>query len=223
MLDHYLNQALRINKMTSTTYPKSKTAIIIVDPYNDFMSWRGKLWPLLRKVSLATNIKENLQKIVAAGRGNDLLIAYAPHRHYVSGQFADAKYLHPSQVGIQSFRVFEKGSFGGRFYDALVPQPGDVISSSHKCSSGFAETDLHEQLAKNGITHIVIIGYTSNTCVEATARSAVDLDYHVTLITDAVASWTSEDHHAAVGVNYKALASQVTTTEQVIKSLKNQE
>lgn len=209
-------------RVTSSAYPKGRTAVIIVDPFNDFMSWRGKLWPLLRKVSIGNNVKPNLEKIISAARKNNVLIAYAPHRHYVSGQFADTKYLHPVHVGIKSARVFEKGSFGGRFSDALQPQPGDVISTSHNCSSGFADTDLHEQLANHGISHVVIIGFTSNTCVEATARTAVDLDYHVTLVTDAVASLSPEDHHAAVGINYKALATRLTKTEIILKSMQIQ-
>ena len=205
--------------MIPTTYPLGKTAIVIVDPYNDFMSFRGKIWPLLHKVSVKNNVKENLKKIINACRENEVLIAYAPHRHYVSGQFSDSKYLHTSHVGIKLFRVFEEGKFGSRYYDPLLPQQGDLISSHHTCSSGFAETDLHEQLKQHGISHIVIIGYTSNTCVEATARSAVDLDYHVTLVTDAVASWTPEEHYAATEVNYYSLASMVTSTDKIIKDI----
>jgi nicotinamidase-related amidase len=207
--------------MASKTYPIGKTAIVIVDPYNDFMSHWGKLWPLLRKVSLKYNVRENLKKIVTAGRENGVLIAYAPHLHYVPGQFSERKYLHPSHVGIKTARVFEKGKFGSRFYDSLLPLQGDLISSCHSCSSGFADTDLHEQLTQNDITHIVIVGYTSNTCVEATARSAVDLDYHVTLVTDAVSSWTPEDHYAAVGVNYNELAGVVTSTGNIIKDIQS--
>jgi len=205
--------------MLSQTYPLGSTAIVIVDPYNDFMSCRGKLWPFLRKVSLKYSVRENLKRIVAAGRENGVPIAYAPHRHYVSGQFSGRKYLHPSHVGIQLTRVFDEGKFGSRFYDPLLPQQGDLISSYHTCSSGFAETDLHEQLRLRDISHIIIIGYTSNTCVEATARSAVDLDYHVTLVTDAVASWSPEDHYAAIGVNYNELASLVTSTSNIIKDI----
>lgn len=205
--------------MMPIIYPLDKTAIVIVDPYNDFMSYRGKLWPLLRKVSLKTNVRENLKKIISAGRESEVLIAYAPHRHYVSGQFSEDKYLHPSHVGMKSFRVFEQGKFGSKYYDSLLPQQGDLISSHHTCSSGFAETDLHEQLKQHDISHIIIIGYTSNTCDEATARSAIDLDYHVTLVTDAVASWTPEEHYAAVGVNYNKLASIVTSTDRIIKDI----
>ena len=105
--------------MTVPTFLIEKTAIVVVDPYNDFMSARGKLWPLLRKVSKQVNAIENLQRIVSAGRSKGIQIVYAPHRRYETGQFSDRKYLHPSHVGTKRFRVFENGKFGGKFYEPL--------------------------------------------------------------------------------------------------------
>ena len=205
--------------MTVPAFLIEKTAIVVVDPYNDFMSARGKIWPLLRKLSKQVNAIENLQRIVSAGRSKGIQIVYAPHRRYETGQFSDLKYLHPSHVGIKLLRVFENGKFGGTFYGPLSPKEGDLISSHHSCSSGFAETDLHEMLTDRGISHLIIVGYTSNTCIEATTRSAVDLDYHITLVNDAVASWTPKDHHVAVAVNYECLAQTVTTTESLVQLL----
>jgi nicotinamidase-related amidase len=207
--------------MTVPAFLIEKTAIVVVDPYNDFMSSRGKLWPLLRKVSKQVNAIANLQRIVSAGRSKGIQIVYAPHRRYETGQFSDLKYLHPSHVGTKRFRVFENGKFGGKFYEPLSPKEGDLISSHHSCSSGFAETDLHEMLTDRGISHLIIVGYTSNTCIEATTRSAVDLDYHITLVKDAVASWTPKDHHVAVDVNYESLAQTVTTTEALVQLLES--
>lgn len=203
--------------MTVPAFLIETTAIVVVDPYNDFMSARGKLWPLLRKVSKRVNAIENLQRIVSAGRSKGIHIVYAPHRRYETGQFSDLKYLHPSHVGIKLLRVFANGKFGGTFYGPLSPKEGDLISSHHSCSSGFAETNLHEMLTDRGISHLIIVGYTSNTCIEATTRSAVDLDYHITLVKDAVASWTPKDHHVAVDVNYESLAQTVTTTEALLQ------
>jgi hypothetical protein len=33
------------------TYDHARTAILLVDPYNDFLSPGGKLWPLLEPVA----------------------------------------------------------------------------------------------------------------------------------------------------------------------------
>jgi len=36
--------------MRTTTYPTDRTALLIVHPYNDFMSEGGKLWETTRKI-----------------------------------------------------------------------------------------------------------------------------------------------------------------------------
>jgi hypothetical protein len=37
--------------MGATSYDPRKTALLIVDPYNDFLSEGGKLWPLIKAVA----------------------------------------------------------------------------------------------------------------------------------------------------------------------------
>ena len=206
--------------MSAQRYPLSKTAVILVDPFNDFMSFRGKLSLLLRKVIKQVDAVSHIKTIIACARGANIQIVYAPHERYRTGVFSKRRYLHPSQIGQRSARIFEKGKFGGDFYAPLTPQRTDIIASAHTCSSGFAETDLHDRLSDRGITHLIIIGFLSNTCIEATARSAVDLDYHVTLVNDAVASWSPADHDAAVAVNYQHLAQQLISTKQLVEMMK---
>ena len=208
--------------MSDLCYPMAKTAVILVDPFNDFISLRGKLSLLLRKVARQAGTVNHLKQVIACARENKLQIIYAPHERYRDGLYSERDYLHPSQVGQLSARIFADNKFGGQFHKSFTPQTGDLIASPHSCSSGFADTDLHEILSNHGITHLIIIGYLSNTCIEATARSAVDLDYHVTLVTDAVASWSPQDHAAAVEVNYPQLAQQVLTTNSLIAALDNE-
>ena len=200
-------------------YPKGQTAILLVDPYNDFLSSRGKTWPLLRTVAKQVNLIENLKKLTQTGREQGLPIFYAMHLRYRPGNYEDLKYLSPSQAGIKLTKTFEAGAFGSEFYPDFVPQSGDIIASEHACASGFVGTDLHEKLQEKGISHLVLVGLLSNTCIESTARSAVDLNYHVTLVTDAVASWTPKDHQAAVEFNYPHIGHIVTTTAKLIHIL----
>lgn len=200
-------------------YPDGQTAILLVDLYQDFLSTRGQAWPLLRTVAKQVNLIENLKSIVKAGRDQGLPIFYAMHLRYRPGNYAGLKYLSPSQAGIQFAKTFKAGAFGSEFHPDFIPQPEDIIASEHACTSGFGGTDLHEKLQKNGISHLIIVGLLSNTCIESTARSAVDLDYHVTLVTDAVASWTPKDHQAAVEFSYPHIGHIVTTTDKLISTL----
>ena len=52
------------------------------------------------------------------------------------------------------------------------------------------------QLQQRGIEKIIVVGFLANTCVEATARCSAELGYHVTLVRDATAAFSSEAMHA---------------------------
>lgn len=55
-------------------------------------------------------------------------------------------------------------------------------------NSAFIGTDLDERLKKAGISHLVIVGATTNHCVETTTRMAGNLGYQAFLVEDA--TWT---------------------------------
>ena len=57
------------------------------------------------------------------------------------------------------------------------------------------------QLQQRGIEKIIVVGMLANTCVEATARCGAELGYHVTLVRDATAAFSSEAMHAAHEIN----------------------
>jgi len=200
-------------------YPSKNTALILVDPLNDFISPLGKAWPIARTVMKKVNLIEHMQAITERCRDEGWVIAFAPHHRYKKGSFADRKYLHPSQIIQKRTLGFKANGFGGKFHPKFVPKEGDIISSEHDCSSGFTGTNLHEQLQQKGVTHVVLAGFLSNTCIESTARSAIDLGYHVTLLDDAVSAWTVKDHAAAIEVNYPLLAHNLTNTQNFLSSL----
>ena len=55
--------------MTTTTYAADRTALLIVDPYNDFMSEGGKLYEATKETAEAVGLHDNLRKLIPAIRG----------------------------------------------------------------------------------------------------------------------------------------------------------
>ena len=41
--------------MAKVTYDKALTALVVIDPYNDFISEGGKIWPRIRAVAEAND------------------------------------------------------------------------------------------------------------------------------------------------------------------------
>jgi len=66
------------------------------------------------------------------------------------------------------------------------------VASGHWGETGFAHTDLDQQLRQHGIEHIILAGLTAPGCVEGTGRWALELGYSVTLAKDATAAFTRE-------------------------------
>ena len=66
---------------------------------------------------------------------------------------------------------------------------------------------------------MIIVGLLANTCIEATARYAVELGYHVTLVRDATAAVKPEMMQAAHELNGPTFAHAIVTTDELIASL----
>jgi nicotinamidase-related amidase len=93
------------------------------------------------------------------------------------------------------------------------------VIHQHWGQNGFANTDLDLQLKQRGIEKIIVVGMVANTCIEATARCAAELGYHVTLVRDATAAFSPEAMHAAHEINGPTFAHAILTTDAVIAAL----
>jgi nicotinamidase-related amidase len=196
------------------------TAVLVIDPYNDFTSPLGKGWPLIRAVAKEVRLIANLKRVLAEARRRGIPVVYAPHSRYRRGKGRDVKWPNPSQFLVRLSKFFTDGRYGGRFRTDLAPAPGEFVASEHAISSGFGGTDLDQHLRSIGAEHLVVCGLLTNTCVESTVRHAVDLGYMVTVLNDGVAAWSHEDHAAALDGSLRKIAHSVDKTEAWIGSLR---
>jgi nicotinamidase-related amidase len=197
------------------TRSPERTGVILIDPYNDFLSEGGKLWPLVSEVATKVNTLDNLKAATDAARGAGITIFYTPHRRWKADDYTGWRHANPSQLITNAIQLFEDGSWGGDWHPDFQPQPGDVMVSQHWSQSAFANTDLEAQLNQRGIEQLVLVGMVANTCIESTARFGMELGYHVTLVTDATAAFDLEAMHAAHEVNGPTYAHQIITTAQL--------
>src|SRR5262249_47852824 len=68
--------------MNTPTYVKSISALLVVDPYNDFISEGGKIWPRIKAVAEANDCVSNMLKVLNAARAAKLRVFYAMHHRY---------------------------------------------------------------------------------------------------------------------------------------------
>ena len=205
--------------MVKVTYDKQLTALLVIDPYNDFISEGGKVWDRLKAVAEANSCVPHMLQVLSAARKAGLRVFYALHHRYRPGDYETWKYIAPIQEAAWSHKTFENGTWGGEIRSEFAPQPGDIVALEHWCFSGFANTDLDSQLKRYGIHQLIVIGLLANTCVEATVRFAAELGYQVTVVKDATASYSDEEMHAALHVNIPNYASAIVSTEDIVASI----
>lgn len=205
--------------MKLPSYARPSTALVFIDPYNDFLSEGGKAWPRVGPIAEEIGLLDNLRAIVRAIRQASIRVFIAPHRRWEPGDYEDWDYPNPTQLGIMSRHSFARGEWGGEWHPDFVPQAGDIVAKEHWGQSGFANTDLDQQLRQHGITHVILVGLLANTCVESTGRYAMELGYHVTLIRDATAAYSKEMMHAAHELNGPTYAHAILTTAELLAVL----
>ena len=205
--------------MPRPNYPISRTALLLVDPYNDLLSEGGKLWPKIKPVAEAVELIPHLRSIVDTGRQRGIAIIYVPHRRWREGDSDGWRHPSPSQLTNDRAADFADGTWGGDWHPDLLPQAGDIIVRQHWGQNGFANTDLDFQLKQRGIENIIVAGVVANTCVEATARCGAERGYHVTLVRDATAAFSPEAMRAAHEINGPTFAHAILTTDALIGAL----
>ena len=208
--------------MAHPTYPLDRTAYLLVDPYNDFLSEGGKAYPHLRAIADEVGLLENLRRLDGSVRAAGIQVAIVPHRRWEPGDYDDWDHPNPSQQRIMQGRHFARGEWGGEWHPDFAPRPGDIVAAEHWGQSGFANTDLDMRLKQKGITHVIIAGLLANTCIESTARFAMELGYHVTLVRDATAAFSQELMHAAHDLNGPSYAHAILTAAEVMAALSNE-
>ena len=203
----------------STKYSAGSTAILMVDPFNDFVSEGGVLWPMVKEVAEFVNLVPNLKRLAEGARVKGVQIIYTPHRRWREGDYDNWQFSHPQHAPTAKLKLFEAGAWGGEWHPDLTPQPGDEVAKEHWLSAAFPNTDVDYLLRQHGIDHVVVVGLASNTCVESTARYAVEMGYHTTLLSDAVATFSMEEHKAAVELDYPRIEHNVTTVDGFLASV----
>ena len=202
----------------TTSYVPEHTAVLLIDPYNDFISEGGILWPMLKESAEEIGLIENLRQIVAGARSFGASLIWVPHRRWREGDYDGWRFLNPAQTNIRNRHFFAAGEWGGQWHPDFVPGPGDIVAGEHWAQSGFSNTDLEYQLKQHGITHVIAVGLLANTCVESTGRFAMELGYHVTLVTDATVAIKPEALQASNTLNGPTYAHALMTSAELIKT-----
>ncbi|MBW3628117.1 MAG: cysteine hydrolase [Gemmatimonadetes bacterium] len=203
----------------SAGMPRGRTALLVIDPVNDFLSEGGAAWDLTKNTVKLHNVVENLKRAIEGARANGIPVLFGPMA-YTEEDYAHHELHRRSGINRIMFerKMFLAGSWGADFHPDLQPAPSDVVLLPHKGTDVF-QTDLPEHLERLGVTHLVIAGMTANLCCESTGRHATEAGYDVTFLADAIGSESIPSYEAAIHLNFPLIANGVMKVEEFLSAL----
>jgi nicotinamidase-related amidase len=212
------------------TVEKGRTALVVTDPQNDFLSPKGVTWGLVGESVTANRTVENIEALFQTAKESGIEVFVSPHYYYPTDkgwQFGGA--VETMMHGVNMFG--RKGALtldgfsgsGADFLDRYKPLIDDgktVVASPHKVY-GPETNDLALQLRKRGITKVILAGMSANLCVEAHLRELLEEGFEVAVVKDATAAAQAPglDGYAAALTNFRFLASAVWTTKQAVSNM----
>lgn len=111
----------------------ANTAVVLIDPYNDFLHPEGKVTPQLSESLQESGTINHLKELVTTARKHKIPIYYGLHQQVRPGYLCGWKHTTAGQESILAGSVFARGSWGAQIYAGLEPDlsNGDVIVSKH--------------------------------------------------------------------------------------------
>ncbi len=202
-----------------TTFPPDRTALLVIDPVNDFLSEGGAGWEMTKTTVRLHDVVDNLTRAIAGARDRGIPVLFAPMAYTEEDYRAHERHRR-SGINRVMFeqKMFLAGSWGADFHPDLQPGADEIVLLPHKGIDVF-ETDLPDHLRRLGITHLVIAGMTANLCCESTGRRAMEAGYDVTFLADAIGAESVPAYEAAVHVDYPLIANAVLEVEEFLAAL----
>lgn len=192
------------------------TALLIIDPQNDFLSEGGVVWDLVGETVQRNQVPERLKSLVDAARQAGVTVFYSPH--YYDKEYSAWKNVNFIDQVMFDRKMFETGGWGAEWHPDLVPDEDVVVCAPHKNLSGFHTSDVDIQLRKRGIDTVYLAGMSANLCVESHLRDAEERGYEVIVVNDATAA-AGDDAYAAALTNFGFIAHESIDTEEALQRL----
>ncbi len=200
-------------------FPRDATALLVIDPVNDFLSEGGAAWDMTKGTVEKNDVVTSLARAIDGARERRVPVIFGPMA-YTEEDYASEELQRRTGIGRIMFerRMFLAGSWGADFHPDIQPADGDVVLLPHKGCDVFA-TDLPEHLQRLGTTDLVICGMTANLCCESTGRHAAELGYDVTFLSDAIGAENLPAYEASIHVNYPLIANAVLEVNEFLAAV----
>ncbi len=195
------------------------TALIVVDPQNDFCAEGGMMSKEGFDLSLVQDMTQRLPALIGAAREAGALVVFVRNVYSSeNNQYLSDAWLEQAarcRKGSYTVRpVCREGEWDGAFYGNIRPEENDIVVTKHRFSA-FHNTSLDTILRSHGIRSIIVSGVATNVCCETTARDGFMRDYYVVFSSDGTACYSPEAQQATLS-NIDTFFGEVASIDDVI-------
>ena len=199
---------------------KGETALLVIDPQNATLHEKGNLNFLgVWKRARASGSIDRIKSVIQACRKAKVPIFWIYMSRSANNEEAfprtfDGTWLVTNRRAIPNFLM--EGSWGMEIIDELkeLIDDQDILIQKDGISA-FEGTKLQQYLTKMGIRTLLVCGFITDFCVEATNRVARDRGYMSVLIGDACAACSEVDDRGTLE-RHKWMIGPAVTAEQII-------
>ncbi len=186
-------------------------ALLVIDFINEIVDVKGKL----AGKGYATFVQkaatfESLNKAIGFFRDSNNPVIFV--RLGFDASYANQPKTSPVFGKANQFGILKSGEWSTQFHASIDYRDSDVTIQKQRVSA-FYGTSLESMLRNLGVSSLFIAGVATDLAVEATARDAHDRDFTVTVVADACAAASTEDHEKSL--RFFSKIGSVTTVDEL--------
>lgn len=173
------------------------TAVVVIDVQNDFCSTEGHFAKYGRDVARMQPAVRKMVEFVGKAQALGMRTIFLRQASLPDGRMDSPAWLRFKTRDGKAPDYAVPGTWGWEFVEGLTVRPDDWVVEKFR-PDGFIGTHLDHILRTQGIQSVILLGATTEGCVESTVRSASYHDYYVVVLEDAVATTNAELHEGSL-------------------------
>ena len=183
-------------------YENPQTALLIIDVQKNLTSKDGTWILNLRQTD---EMIEKINLLIENSAKGDIVVIYITNEY---NKFSTLNYF--------TNWAFEENTDGANMDERIM-----IVNNNHFVKSrmdAFTNNQFELFLQEQRINHIIVAGIDAEDCVDKTVKGALNRNYLVTVITDAIATASDERREQKI-VDFINLGVETLTTEEFVERL----
>ena len=174
------------------------TALVLIGYQNDQFATNAILRSAIDDASRTDSVLERTLHFVSQVTETPMTVIVPPTE--LTQRFVSATNANGILWKLRESGALLPGSKGAEPIPELLAYGERLVTIRGKSGfNAFRNTDMERELGTRGIRDVLIAGAITSLCVDSTARTAYELGYNVTMLTDCVLSGTAAEHDLYCG------------------------